>query len=643
MKQKGLNHRTFEKAAILLIVSIISIIAVYFFVFKIDWVEVYSKQDLVNLKNISALSESCIQCHGEVQGFSPFHNPQRIGCASCHLGNTIVKDKYKAHTGMILIPGNSGDAKLTCGQTNCHPGIAERIDSSLMSTMSGIVSVNKFMFNEIESPTGKYHIKEISNSASESHLRNLCASCHLGNEKKEFGPITELSRGGGCNACHLNYDSDALSELEIYDSLKIVQPDSALLNFHPSLTLDIKNDHCFGCHSRSGRISTSYEGWHETSLEKEEVENDENYRLLEDGRIFKMIKPDVHYEAGLVCVDCHISYEVMGDGKYYEHKEEQILVKCEDCHTQEKHVVMTLDEFDYESRKIAEINGIDDEDRKFIKVKKSKTPLINTFVNNRREAKLVGKSTNKEYKLNSPKFECVAAKSHSSLSCNSCHTSWAPQCVGCHTDYQPNVEGYDLLENKDTDSTWVEYHGEYFAELPTLGVREENMNGRAKKVVDTFIPGMIMTLDKSKYGSENSEVIFKRLFAPSSAHTTQKESRNCESCHNNSLALGYGRGELEYIVNNNIGRWIFEPRFGKIKYDNLPEDAWIGFLQTRTENMATRENVRPFNIEEQKQVLKVGACLTCHKSDSEIMKTSLTDYENQLLNLSSECVLPTWD
>ena len=75
-----------------------------------------------------------------------------------------------------------------------------------------------------------------------------------------------------------------------------------------------------------------------------------------------MIKPDVHYEAGLVCVDCHISYEVMGDGKFYEHKEEQILVKCEDCHSGEKQETMKLAEFDYESKKIAEINGIDNEE-----------------------------------------------------------------------------------------------------------------------------------------------------------------------------------------------------------------------------------------------------------------------------------------
>ncbi len=548
-----ITHNLLEKIAIWVLLSLAFIFAVYFFVFEVDWVELYKNKSDGDFKNISVISESCNKCHGKVNGFSKFHNPKKIGCSSCHLGNTLAKNKEQAHLGMVLIPGNASDAKQTCGQPNCHPGIPERIDSSLMSTMSGIISVNKFAFEEIDSPAGKFHIEEIGKSASESHLRNLCASCHLGNEKVNFGPITELSRGGGCNACHLNYNKKALAELIDYDSLKIARPDSALLKFHPSLSLNISNNHCFGCHSRSGRISTGYEGWHETGLEKKDVKLGEKYRLLDDGRIFEMIQPDVHHIAGLVCIDCHIAYEIMSDGKFYEHKEEQILIQCEDCHSNKKFSTMTLDEFDFESRKIAEIRGLDNENRKFIKVKKSQTPLVNTFVKNRRSAKLIGKVTGKTYNLNPPRFECTQSKAHSNLSCNSCHTAWAPQCVGCHTTYEKNTKGFNLLDEKDTDSSWVEYHGEFFAELPTLGVKEDKENGSIKKVIDTFIPGMIMTLDKSNYKNEKPEIIFKRLFAPSVAHTIRKESRSCKSCHNEPLALGYGRGKLVYEIRNNIG------------------------------------------------------------------------------------------
>ena len=69
----------------------------------------------------------------------------------------------------------------------------------------------------------------------------------------------------------------------------------------------------------------------------------------------------------------------------------------------------------------------------------------------------------------------------------------------------------------------------------------------------------------------------------------------------------------------------------------------MDFLKLELKDMATRENVRPFNIEEQKNILTVGACLTCHKPDSEIMKKSLNNYEEQLQNLPADCIIPTWN
>ena len=78
-----------------------------------------------------------------------------------------------------------------------------------MTTNSGLVAVDKYIFGETDSPDYQFHIKNIKNSPSDKHLRDLCANCHLGAEKKEFGEITIMSRGGGCNACHLNYSENS--------------------------------------------------------------------------------------------------------------------------------------------------------------------------------------------------------------------------------------------------------------------------------------------------------------------------------------------------------------------------------------------------------------------------------------------------
>ena len=622
-----------EKISLLAIFFIFfAVVAVIVILLQKEEPETNSGYTKITDERLSVKNESCLQCHIDVKGFTSSHNPQKIGCASCHLGNVNSDEKEEAHKGMILIPGNLSNAKQTCGTSSCHPGIAERVDSSVMSTMRGVVAVDKFVFDEIDSPNGKFHVEKLGNTAADSHLKHLCASCHLGNEKKEFGKITELSRGGGCNACHLNYSKEALSELAKEHKA------GELNNFHPSLSLKVTNEHCFGCHSRSGRISTNYEGWHETSLQQEDVKNKNGFRFLDDGRVFKFVQDDVHHKAGLACIDCHTSYEVMGDGIAHNHKEEQITVQCSDCHSK-NYQTITLSEFDYESKKIVELRNANDEKRKFIKIKKSSRPLVNTEINEEGFATLTGKISGKEFSLKSPNKVCVESQAHKDLSCNSCHTSWAPQCVGCHTEYNPKRKGYDLLNHQSTKGSWVEYIGEFFAEPPTLGVVEEKEN---KRKIEPFIPGMIMTLDKSKYKKNNSGQVFKRLFAPSVPHTIQKESRSCESCHNNSLAIGYGRGKLIYESRTGKGVWNFIPAYEKYEEDNLPQDAWIGFLTEPKKNIGTRKNVRPFNLVEQKKILTVGACLTCHKSDSKIMKEALFDFKNELNNLSKQCVLPEW-
>ncbi|MCK7517635.1 MAG: hypothetical protein MZV64_07920 [Ignavibacteriales bacterium] len=71
-----------------------------------------------------------------------------------------------------------------------------------------------------------------------------------------------------------------------------------------------------------------------------------------------------------------------------------------------------------------------------------------------------------------------------------------------------------------------------------------------------------------------------------------------------------------------------------IKKIILPKDAWIGFLKTRDETSTTRTNTRPFTVEEQKRILLVGACLTCHEENSKVMKESLIDFEMVLQRIS---------
>lgn len=614
-----------KKSKIILTFISFGIISTSFVILTFIYLQNQIDKDFIS-KNFSSINqlekESCLKCHSEIQGIEESHSPEKIGCYSCHLGNPNSFEKSKAHENMVLIPGNFADVDKTCGSANCHPQMVPRMKNNIMNTMNGVVTVDKWVFDEAKSPTFKNAIQNIKYSAAEKHLRNLCASCHLGNIKEELGQINELSRGGGCLACHLNYSQQASNEIN--DSKK------RLTKFHPNISLKISNQHCFGCHSRSGRISLSYDGWHETLLKPEEVKSKIGFRILDDGRVVQQIRKDVHSEKGLLCVDCHTSYEIMGDGNYHLHKEEQLQIQCVDCHLISKPKTKKINQFDFETKKITELLGTASEKYDYI-LTKNDMPYSNVIYENNK-AFLFQKSSLKKIEIKKPSFVCTEGKAHKNLTCNTCHNSWTPQCVGCHTEYDESSSMYDLLDNKEANGEWIEHPKDLLAEPTTLGVRMLNN----KKEIIEVMPGMILTIKKSKTEKE----IFKRLFAPAFSHTIRKEAKSCKDCHLNSLVLGYGRGKLEYKIENKVGYFVFTPKYELNKNDNLPADAWRGFWKERTFGAATRENIRPFSIEEQKRILLVGSCLTCHDSNSKIIKATLVDFDKTINLRSKNCVLP---
>ncbi len=544
--------------------------------------------------------EGCLNCHYNFEGFSAAHSTEALGCYSCHRGNPFTLNKSDAHNGMILIPGNLNVSKITCGNTSCHPGIHERVENSIMNRLTGMIAVNRFVFDESELPDDSVTVFQLTDSPADRHLRQLCVSCHIGKQKTEFGRITQESRGGGCLACHLNYSDEAADELKNPVEQRIL---------HPSMDLNISDDHCFGCHSRSGRISLNYTGYNETQKNAEELDDTINYKLLTDGRVVEKIIPDVHYEMGMSCIDCHISYEIMGDGNKYIHKEEQLKIKCEDCHNKEPKTIGYSD-LSEEERKIFDMRGF----RKFgdtLLAAESGYAFINSFVENDSKF-LITKLGNKRLPLKEPASICTDGKAHENVSCSACHTSWAPKCIGCHTEYFPDEKSFDHLTGKEVEGSWVEFVGDFTAEAPVMGVLEKN----GKKEVIPVVPGMVLTIDKKN----DSDQIFKRLFAPSVPHTIVKKGRNCQSCHLNSLALGYGKGVLNIQLKGKTAEIKFLADYEKREEDKLPEDAWIAPLSNQFESKSTRTNVRALNEEEQKNILTVGLCLNCHQEDKSFFK-----------------------
>lgn len=600
---------------VITLLFVISFLAIkYFNTNSNDLKELAQNDEKDHLESTS----TCIQCHGYLKGFSGNH--QELECISCHGGDNHAKNIDSSHFEMRTIPGNMSDAEESCGL--CHPQAYSDLQTSLMTSNSGIISVDRYIFGESPTPDEPASIHQLSHSPADTHLRNLCSHCHLGNEKEELGPINEQSRGGGCNACHLNYSNDYENGI---DSL-----------YHPSLTLDISNDHCFGCHSRSGRISTNYEGWHETLIHKDSIPSKGKYRMLMDERVFKFIKEDIHHASGLECIDCHNYEDLMGDGQQHAHEEDAVKISCEDCHFSGEASTINLSDLSFTHRRILKLRNYID--TTFLATERDKTPLLNASITDNGLAQLTRKLDGQNFNLAAPHSTCTKDAGHKNISCTACHSQWAPQCLGCHSDFDQNAPGYDLYERKEMDGSWIEYAGEFLAEAPALGVK----NSGAERIIKPAIPGMIMTLDKRNFPDMDDELIeFHRLYAQASPHTIGKKGRSCTSCHTNSLAIGYGRGKLTLIYNEAIPHWEFEAEYADLE-DGLPSDAWIGFLEDLdNRRYSTRMDFLPFNLEEQKRILTVGACLTCHTEDSQVMLQSLDmKFDEYLKKLSPKCSVP---
>jgi len=536
---------------------------------------------------------------------------------------------------MVLIPGNLSDAKETCGK--CHQEELNKLNSSLMTTNSGLVAVDKFIFGEADSPNDQYHIKDIKNSLADKHIRDLCANCHLGAEKTTYGEITQESRGGGCNACHLNYSPEAKTDLENY----LTSNKKVLPKFHPSTTVFVNNTHCFGCHSRSSRISTNYEGLQETLLNEADITNISGYKVLEDERVYKNLDEDVHHTKGLLCIDCHSSHEVMGNGKSYTHAEDAVALQCSDCHYKEKPNTIPYDSLDTESLLVFLHRDYKHSDKQILIAEKDGHPLVNTYVDSTGNAFLISKNDGSVHNLKPQSKVCSRDKAHENVSCSACHSSWTSRCIGCHNQYDDNEpRAFDLLDKKYVKGQWKEYVSEFSSSKPALGVREH----KGGKLIEPAIPGMILTIDKGSFtGNTGSDISFHRLYAPNSPHTTTKQVRDCKSCHSDAATLGYGKGSLAYGMKKGKGTWVFTPEYALNSHDNLPEDAWIPFLKNVDKEVvnSTRTDFRPFNVEEQKRLLLVGACLQCHKDDSKVMQQTLEFGLNPVLKMiSNACVLP---
>ena len=525
--------------------------------------------------------DMCLSCHKDVK-LDAAHDPAVIGCTPCHLGNPLAITEAAAHKGMVLNPGDLRHVEKTCSVEGCHPKDAHKVKNSLMATNRGILGTLLYYWGETKSQDTDLTVEQLLASGQTSlaldYYRKLCATCHLWKQKNDMPGVPAFfnEKGGGCSACHfiapegvpvrnIRYAADD-------EQPEIIDPDKK--KPHPLIKAGIPSDNCIRCHNRSGRIGLSYMGIFEsegygTPYEKGGLTR----KQLPGARFYLEIADDIHHAKGMECIDCHTRNEIMGDGTSYSHYEEQLEISCETCHAIQPQ----------KTRKGNELNNL---------------VLTNDVW------QIKGKINGSNHPLKPLRQGVCNFSGHKRVGCEACHSTWVPQCYGCHAKRDASATHLDKLSLKETEGLWEEGRSYIRYEKPMLAIWKDEV------VIVT--PGCqdVVTLVDKEGKIENA---FNRFtMAAINPHTTQAKGRSCVDCHASPKTVGLGEGTISI----KDGKLIFTGLDQGVETaagHTPPFDAFVT-IDGKQLQYGSRPDLRPFNGEELRRILRVGICAGCHEA-----------------------------
>lgn len=483
--------------------------------------------------------------------------------------------------------GDLAVAVQTCGKAGCHPGEHQRVADSLMATARGIVAVDRWAWGLADQPTGTATIAEVlaahGQSDADRHLGKLCAGCHVGAPRANRDDAL-LGQGVGCAACHTPVRSEK------------IQPG------HPSLDSRPDDRRCLGCHSRSSRISLTYQGLYEPASWAKCPEP----VGLPDGRTVCQAEADAHATAGMTCIDCHGYSDVMGRNHSEQREYQAVDVRCESCHgpvprAEQGQWPAVLPE---PVAHLAALRAHPRQPGEPARLGKLGALLWNVVpAGPGNPAQLHRKAGGPPWTVKPTPVDLDHRRpGHERLSCQACHSAVAPTCPTCHTSQNPAGQQWDFAQARVTAGQFVEEGASQGLQPPALGVGPD---GR----ILPAIPGMLAQL-----GTATGAVRDLHLFSTLDPHATRKVSRTCSDCHRQPRALGLGQGQLD--VDTQPPK--FTPLVAEPGVAERAADGWTALGDAQA-GRSSQPGARSLDAKELHRVTDVGRCLGCHDAREDLI------------------------
>ena len=521
-------------------------------------------------------SSGCLACH---EGIEPMHPAAELSCVDCHGGDASARQKSDAHVPRRRsvvddesVAGPSEDlawrrfrnpmdlrvVELTCG--TCHGDLVDHLALSLHGTTAGHLSDGYYEVGLLERKGSVWSIFDVPSRAARdgavgalrqvpafranlpadelgAHYSDLarkeCMQCHLYSQGRALRGRVGFDgdyRGEGCAACHVPYGLGGFSASADRSATR-TEPG------HPrrhEMTRAPDTQACTSCHYGDASIGLHFRGLSQLppgAPGGPEIPGTTDAPL---NRVFylddpQICPPDVHYERGMHCIDCHTLGDVMGDGALHGNMEHAVEISCEACHGT------------------------------FMRPSDLRTERGTPLVHLRREGErvlLTGKVTGAQHVVpqvahlldpTRAEFNARAAEAmrpeHEGLECYTCHAGWNVNFLGFHFYRDETLSQLDLLGGRRTPgrvttqekvfTTWKSFYAgrnekgrvaPYMTGFATMG---SVTDAAGERVLDQVLP-------VTAAGLSGMTMIHHQT------HSTRPTARACVECHRSPATWGLG-------------------------------------------------------------------------------------------------------
>ncbi|MCP4449709.1 MAG: hypothetical protein GY811_30915 [Myxococcales bacterium] len=517
----------------------------------------------INPSDIRVVERTCGQCHPDNVATMP---------------NSVMVTNAGHYFPTLYLAGLQND---TLAQYGSYPATAESCDEA-EGSVCDLVTLTPSTDEEIQAAVDSEVPKQLEKVAYEHYLAKNCNTCHMAGYPRNNSPA--LYRSTGCASCHMLYGKDGTYK----GNDPMIPKGTPVYPKTHQLTTAIPTEQCATCHFQGGRIGLTFRGIRENGFGDSKTPPNAapinetlyghapGYYLSDEDttNAYDETPPDLHFAAGMHCVDCHVGTDVHGTERVFSSSKQQVDIRCEDCHGTVRDRIVPNTDGAYETSSGRVLPQLSTREDGAIILKGRVDGEMHMVP---QPADILAEGGGATESMHVAMGEDRLGFSHADkLTCDTCHTSWTLKCIGCHVSYDLRLSQIDYQTGQSSSGLTRGRRSSYSLDTVLLA---KSIGGRVQSAAPSQQVQMAI-IGSERFGTEDGELLLgERVddgnggtkvvgqfrtgdgsrtanlgFLPFFQHTTSRAPRKCSTCHRTEDTpaettrvrgvYGYGTGEF---------------------------------------------------------------------------------------------------